>query len=59
MGNLDSSNKIHVAADEFHKKHEDINMHGRSIDNLKTICVNKSTNSRYAVNIQCLAKLYL
>ena len=42
MGILDGANKIHHS-DEFHKKRENINMHGRSIDNLKTICMNDSS----------------
>ena len=52
MGILDGANKIHHS-DEFHKKRENINMHGRSIDNLKTICMNdSSTYLRYAINME-------
>ena len=54
MGILDGTNKIHHS-DEFHKKNENINMNNRSIDNLKTICMNdSSTNLRYAINMECL-----
>ena len=52
MGNFDGAHTSHN--DEFHKKRENINMHGRSIDNLKTICMNESTNLRYAINMECL-----
>ena len=54
MGNLDGMNKIHHS-DEFHEKRENINMHGKSIDNLKTICMNdQRTNLKYCINMECL-----
>ena len=55
MCNFDGIEKIHHS-DEYHKKREDINMHGRSINNLKTICVNQSSNLKHVVNLQCLLK---
>ena len=52
MGKLDGSNKLHE--DEYHKKRENINMHGRSIDNLKTTCINSSiSNLNCAINMEC------
>ena len=53
MGHLDGIDKIHHS-DVYHKKREDINMHGRSINNLKASCVNQSTNLKYSVNMECL-----
>ena len=44
MGNFDGSHKLSKTADEFHKKHENINMQGQSINNLQTICINQSSN---------------
>ena len=55
MGNFDGSDKIHH--DDFDKKCENINMHGRSIDNLKTTCfTNSMSNLKYVINMECLLK---
>ena len=53
MGNFHCIDKIHHS-DEFHKKREYINMNGRCINNLLTICINQSTNLKYAINMECL-----
>ena len=53
MGNLVGIDKIHHS-DKFHTKREDINMHGRSINNLRTICDNQLTNLKYAINMEFL-----
>ena len=53
MGKLDGINIHHT--DQFHKKNEDIDMKGRRIDNIKTVCMNdNTTNLKYAINMECL-----
>ena len=53
MGKLDGININHT--DQYHKKNEDIDMKGRRIDNLKTICMTDNTsNLKYAINMECL-----
>ena len=55
MGVHDGSHKILNTNDEYIKKREDIDMHNRRIDNLKTICMTDSTsNLNYAINMNCL-----
>ena len=55
MGVHDGSHKINQTNDEYIKKREDIDMHNRRIDNLKTICMTNNTNNlKYAINMQCL-----
>ena len=55
MGVHDGSHKINTADDQYIKKREDIDMHNRRIDNLKTICMSDSTNNlKYAINMECL-----
>ena len=53
MGRSDGAHKFYDTADEYHEEHEDINMRGRSI-NLKTICMNQSSDLKYAINMECL-----
>ena len=54
MGKIDRSNIIHHS-DQFHKRNEDIDMHGRRINTLKTICMpDNTTNLNYGSNMQCL-----
>ena len=53
MGKLDGININHT--DQFLKENKDINMKGRRIDNLKTICMTDNTNNlKYAINMECL-----
>ena len=53
MGKLDGINIYHT--DQYHKINEDINMNGKRIDNLKTICMSdNTTNLKYAINMECL-----
>ena len=53
MGKLDGINIHHT--DQYHKKNEDIDMKGRRIDNLKTVCMtDHTTNLSYAINMKCL-----
>ena len=55
MGVHDGSHKIHENGDEYHKKRDDIDMKGRRIDNLKTVCMtDNTTNLKYAINMECL-----
>ena len=55
MGVHDGSHKLLTNNDEYIKKHEDIDMHNRRIDNLKTICMtNETKNIRYAINMECM-----
>ena len=55
MGVHDGSHKIENTNDQYIKKREDIDMHNRRIDNLKTICMTNSTNNlKYAINMECL-----
>ena len=55
MGVHDGSHKINQTSDEYIKKREDIDMHNRRIDNLKTICMtDQTTNFNYAINMECL-----
>ena len=55
MGVHDGSHKIENSNDEYIKKRENINMHNRKIENLKTICItNDTTNLNFAINMQCL-----
>ena len=55
MGVHDGSHKFHQTADEYIKKHEDIDMNNRRIDNLKTICMTYNANNlKYAINMECL-----
>ena len=55
MGVHDGSHKIENSNDQYIKKREDIDMHGKRIDNLKTICMtDKTTNLNYAINMNCL-----
>ena len=55
MGVHDGSHKIENSNDKYIKKREDIDMHNRRIDNLKTICMTNSTNNlKYAINMECL-----
>ena len=53
MGKLDGISFHH--SDQYHKKREDINMHDRRIDTLKTVCMtDNTTNLKYAINMECL-----
>ena len=55
MGVHDGSHKIDQTNDQYIKKREDIDMHNRRIDNLKTICMTDSTsNLNFAINMNCL-----
>ena len=55
MGVHDGSHKFNQTNDEYIKKREDIDMHNRRIDNLKTICMTvNTTNLKYAINMECL-----
>ena len=55
MGVHDGSHKIENTNDQYIKKREDIDMHNRRIDNLKTICMTDSTsNLNFAINMNCL-----
>ena len=55
MGVHDGSHIIDQINDQYIKKREDINMHNRRIDNLKTICMTDSTsNLNFAINMSCL-----
>ena len=55
MGVHDGSHKIENSNDQYIKKREDIDMHNRRIDNLKTICMTNSTsNLNFAINMNCL-----
>ena len=53
MGVHDGSHILN-SNDEYIKKREDINMHNRKIDNLKTICMTDTINLKYAINMECL-----
>ena len=60
MGIHDGSHKFHETADEYIKKREDIDMHNKRIDNLKTVCINdNTTNSNYAINMACLQSYFI
>ena len=53
MGKLDGINIHHT--DQYHEKNKDINMNGKRIDTLKTICMTDNTNNlKYAINMECL-----
>ena len=54
MGIHDGSHILN-SNDQYIKKRENIDMHNRKIDNLKTICMTNSTNNlKYAINMECL-----
>ena len=60
MGVHDGSHKFHQTADEYIKKREDINMHNKQIDNLKTIYMtDNTTNLKSAINMESLLNFTL